>query len=412
MSAELNVQIKLNLLDGEVQNLSNKLKGVLGSAVGQAASQKPPTASQRAEQHPDVIAANVKKKIEQQISQMTTARNKVTQQVAMSAIRQQGLYAMGQKRQEAVVAMSSAKIETESTRNRLVAAKVETENIRKKIQETRLSKILNPEPKKEFGAVEAAKGMLRSLVLYRAISEAMSQLRNAIMAVVGAFEKAKKLYVGGALSGFGTRMQTQRTAVAQVLGISEQDILRFGDAYKKISSELKPSIDLISRNARALAETNIQFEILRVKLEAIASMVAAGVNPAIKDFMFIFDKFAEFITKKAESINKWASRAEQASSFITNPIFAMAKMGVRAWREKEEAKNPNKLDELKPQMRQLGASAWEKMGLVIGGGGATNYAKDTAHNTKRANNLLETISRHLAGQQRGDNVFQMSPQLP
>ena len=90
----------------------------------------------------------------------------------------------------------------------------------------------------------------------------------------------------------------------------------------------------------------------------------------------------------------------------------MAKMGVRAWREKEEAKNPNKLDELKPQMRQLGASAWEKMGLVIGGGGATNYAKDTAHNTKRANNLLETISRHLAGQQRGDNVFQMSPQLP
>lgn len=275
-----------------------------------------------------------------------------------------------------------------------------------------INKTIDAQKKQTISLADAAKGMLRSLIMYRLISEAMTQLRNVIMAVVNAFQQAKKLYVQGALSGFGTKIQTQRSVVAQVLGISEQDVLRFGNAYKYVNSQLKSSIDLISKNARSLAETNMQWEMMRVKLQALSSVVAIQVSPAIKDFTFIFGKLADFIINRAEQINKWAQKASFVSGMISSPFLTMAKTGIRAWRESEESKPENKMKELFPQMKQLGASAWEKMGLVIGGGGGTNYAKDTANNTKRTNNLLETISRHLATQQNGRDVFQSQPALP
>jgi len=41
-------------------------------------------------------------------------------------------------------------------------------------------------------------------------------------------------------------------------------------------------------------------------------------------------------------------------------------------------------------MKQLPASQWEHMGLIIGGSG-TNYAKDTAKNTAKMVQLLEKV---------------------
>jgi hypothetical protein len=46
-------------------------------------------------------------------------------------------------------------------------------------------------------------------------------------------------------------------------------------------------------------------------------------------------------------------------------------------------------------MKQLPASHWEKMGLVVGGG-ATNYARNTERNTRETAQALKTIAGFIA----------------
>jgi hypothetical protein len=42
-------------------------------------------------------------------------------------------------------------------------------------------------------------------------------------------------------------------------------------------------------------------------------------------------------------------------------------------------------------MKQMPASSWERMGLMIGGGGGTNYGQQTANHTKPVPALLAKI---------------------
>ena len=47
----------------------------------------------------------------------------------------------------------------------------------------------------------------------------------------------------------------------------------------------------------------------------------------------------------------------------------------------------------KPQawMKQMPASTWEHMGLQVGGGGGTDYNRQTAMNTKETNSHLKEL---------------------
>ena len=268
---------------------------------------------------------------------------------------------------------------------------------------------------------DAAKGMLRSLLMYRAISEALKMFKAALDSVVAAFEKAKKLYVGGALSGFGTRMQTSRTAIAGILGVSENDVIRFGEAYRYFSRQLKDSLDNIAKNARPLAETNMQWGVLKVKLESFASTVAVSLKPAIDSFI---DKTGELVDFLQKNTATTAKIAKTAWSFTPTSLIAGGLGGLfrglgslsgggsfMSGFLNQEMFGKNKSPNIPPQMKQLGASAWEKMGLVIGGTGGTNYAQQTATNTKTTNNLLRELKRSLDSQQQGHSVFQSQPSL-
>ena len=73
-----------------------------------------------------------------------------------------------------------------------------------------------------------------------------------------------------------------------------------------------------------------------------------------------------------------------------------------------------KAPEPQAQMKQMPASSWEKMGLVIGGGGGTNYAQQTAKNTEKSNSLLGKIANALANPKNsGDKLsFTAVPSTP
>lgn len=279
----------------------------------------------------------------------------------------------------------------------------------------------SPSSKGGVSIADAFQGMLRSLLMYRAIAEALTQLRNVIMAVVNAFNQAKKLYVGGALSGYGTKLQTSRSVASQVLGVGESDLMRFGEAYKYINRELSGAVSNISRNARPLAETNMQWKMLEVKFQSLASTIGVSFKPTLDKLIDGLGVLVDFIEKRTPNIialaqKAWAltptSIAFNSISGVSKGLGSLFGGGGYFGAANQAMFGGKKMDEIHAQMKQLPASAWEKMGLVIGGGGGTNYAKDTAHNTKKSNALLESIARHLAEQQRGHNVFQSAGSLP
>ena len=333
MSAELNVQVKLNVSKAEIQAIAAKLNKSLGGVLGSSPTARPTTP-------------------------ITTLNRAATDRANTEAAKKHGLTLK-----------------------------------------------------------DAAAGMLRSLILYRAISESLSMMKRAVDSVTDSFEKSKKLYVGGAMSGLGTRLQTQRTSIAGILGVSESDLMRFGDAYKYYSKELQGSLDIISKNARPLAETNMQWGALKVRIEAFGSSYAAAFKPAIDGFIQGLGDLIEFLTKNAGKISTIVDRIMKAS-----PLYWVAKAAQMAGAASAGANPFSGLDAYKnagkgqpglpPQMKQLSASSWEKMGLVIGGGGAANYPKQTADNTKRTVSLLQTIATRLSSQQEGKSVFQSIPAIP
>jgi hypothetical protein len=313
--------------------------------------------------------------------------------------------------------------------------------------------------KQGISLADAAAGMLRSLLIYRAISETLKMFKAALDSITSSFEKAKKLYVGGALSGFGTKLQANRTSVAQILGVNENDLMRFGEAYKTYSRKIEIAINAISKNARTLAETNMQFEVMKVKVSAVASDLATKLKPAFDHWIEGVEIMADWMLKHFPGIGNQSKTEAFSNQYQQNSqlfdtlaqkmnrysVYGRDKYGNQNYNEiigalsKHSEKSRKLLYKesgidisgqtvierllkeykglgkeskgLTPQMKQLGASAWEKMGLVIGGTGGTNYAQQTATNTKNTSNLLKELKKSLDSQQRGGNVFQSHPSL-
>lgn len=192
--------------------------------------------------------------------------------------------------------------------------------------------------------------------------------------IAQAFADSKKRYVGGALSGFGTKGFTTREVIGKILGVSPDDIYKFGDMTGFLKARLDGAISSMAANARVIAEANIEWEILKVKIEAIAVDIAAQLAPALT----LLGVVIEFLLNKMKFLIEFFKM--QISTSLLGLLF---KPGVGG--------GGGSMPALQPQMKQMPASTWERMGLVLGGTGASNYGKQTADNTKRTAKAVEAL---------------------
>ena len=127
-------------------------------------------------------------------------------------------------------------------------------------------------------------------------------------------------------------------------------------------------------------------------------------------FADVADKAAPVMRTFADATSEWI---QLVTNFINSPAFKIITFGprtvakVEGWGLRQYFKlfsggRDMKLKDSGPApqpqswMKQLPASSWEKMGLVIGGGGGANPAMQTAHNTKSMAQDMKKLVSYLA----------------
>jgi len=218
------------------------------------------------------------------------------------------------------------------------------------------------------------------------VGAALLGFKKAIEGSKGAIEKAFGIYTGAAQAGLSTNFYQSRNSSASILGIqgNPNQVFQFGAALKYVTDRTREANKVLSNTAKPLATVAIDARILMNNLSALSASIANGFAPAIDALV--------------NKLSEWTLTAMRHSKDIGNVILAMSGLGgaaLAAYQATHKGSGlGSKLPAMIPNMKQLPASAWEHMGLVIGGGGL-NYQRVIATNSTKQVNLLGVIARAL-----------------
>jgi len=270
--------------------------------------------------------------------------------------------------------------------------------------------------------------------------------------VIPAIKNAAQLYAKSLTTGLNTKFLASRGMAAKILGVSEEEVIRFGKALDWLNPKIREDAAILAAAATPLATTNAYFEILKIKIESLGTQIAMALKPTLDSAIRSVSAFVEVLrkstiiesvlepafwvlTKIGQSIGIIVSGVElvfkslgdlisilmakiwNAYQMILHPfdkskrdnidtdammkdfdkdVTGMAQGISTQWAELL-GKGQNKKDLPNPQsyMKQLGASALEHMGLIMGGGGS-NPAKETSKHTKQMVTILNQIHRSMS----------------
>jgi hypothetical protein len=252
----------------------------------------------------------------------------------------------------------------------------------------------------------AVKGMTAAVgVLSKVLHDFVSGIRDS-------YDKARQLYAKALMSGLGLGFTTKRGVMASIIGVSEEDVLKFGDAMKYLNPKLEWATSNLAKTAPALAQVSYDFKILETDMEAMYATIGADLAPALEDLTHWFEVITQMATELYKQLPKDStdSFAENTGQSLLNAVFGNAigsAIGTLIGTQAKIVDATTKHDALKQPaafMKQMGASHWEKMGLVVGrGGDSTNdlIRKSNMHLKKIADAVTKSVTH------RGD--FGMSP---
>lgn len=228
------------------------------------------------------------------------------------------------------------------------------------------------------GAAGAAAGI--------ALKKIFDLLHSSLERLVDAFENARKLYAKSLTTGFGLQMTAKRAGLSEVLGVSEKDLFQFGQSIKFVGNRLDFSNSIIAKTAPSLTATAYQFRILKKDLDSLFASLAADAAPSIRIFADGISKFVIALTRFFHD------------DPIGKLILQLSTLNIKGagyllgGKDSGDAPNPVSY------MQQIHASALEHMGLVVGGiGQGTDYAMQTAQNTKATAKAVETLLQKIGG---------------
>ena len=281
-----------------------------------------------------------------------------------------------------------------------------------------------------------------------------------------AAERASSMYAKALHSGLGLQTTQSRSSLAGVIGVSEDEVWQYGAAIQFLNGRLDWSNKILSATNPTLTETAWNLKILSADFTAMWAVIGSKASGSINMMIHALDELVKYITSHAEKLlgligmrdeTPQETRNRNNASFGQNNSDIVEKVGGTMGMKKGMMESygefaqrvvsetlqrttneggSNKLgkaaglqgtdaemfkrwiaENRKPLgagsggapdpnsfIKQMPASSWEKMGLVIGGTGGTNYNQQTANNTKTANGLLKQISSHLANQMRGGSI--------
>lgn len=263
----------------------------------------------------------------------------------------------------------------------------------------------------QLGAVMAGLRSTLGLVQF-----AFQKLLEPMRAMLAVADSARRLYARGVLSGTGVGYSAQMGTLANIIGVSEDQVMQFGRAMQYLGDRVKFSTGILAKNNPVMTELGWTIKTMQSSFAALASEISATFAPILK-------KLAEDAAAGADKMTvAWSNfiRNQRAMSFAENsgldivrdpsnskaPFLGFKRAGdddtqmiggalgekigkefekyLERWGASQAAQGGG------VSANRLAASAWEKMGLVLGSGGQ-NHAEATARNTARMAGMMQTM---------------------
>lgn len=274
-------------------------------------------------------------------------------------------------------------------------------------------------------------------------------------------ENAKTLYAKSLSSGLGLGLVSRRSALASILGVSEVEVIKFGMALNYLNSKIQTSTAILANTATNLASVSWEASIFKLNLSAIGAQMMSVIGGGFSDFLkglnlfmetlmktdavmaiaevlkfsfvglsdamqvvFIaigglvegFQVIADTMTWLMHIINNLIAKIPGAGKLGFKPIdtthdFDKSVAGANALLAQAQHlwDSNGKISGVpSPQsmMKQLPASTWERMGLVMGGGGNT-----TNDLIRKSNGYLKTIAHAVTGGVARGRQFGLDPNI-
>lgn len=263
------------------------------------------------------------------------------------------------------------------------------------------------------GAAAATGGVMAALI---AVGTALKTFGKAIDLARDSIQRAFTTYTGAAQQGLSTRFFTQRQALSGLLGVqgNPNQVFMFGDAVSKLNAKIAPAVKTMSEAAQPLADTAAKMQLLRIDTQALGADIAMKLKPAIDGFVGALDALINFLERHAETI---ANIIKSAPGIFLGSIPGLGEGTTKSivdtimtLFEAKGASMQATLPKLMPFAKQIPASTWEHMGLVVGSAGMQDYARRTAVGVEKLVTILSRPTGYVspAGVPR---VFGMNPNV-
>lgn len=278
-----------------------------------------------------------------------------------------------------------------------------------------------------------------------AIGIAVLAFREAVANFRRSVEQARVMYAATLHSGYGLQTGYKLQTAGRVIGVDPNTVWQFGAAFAQVATRLKEATEILSQTNPVLTKTSWEFGILETDIQAFWASVSEKFAPSAQEFIGWIDKivksltpgaysphmtrFSEFAQKELgmfamtshagatgrlyEAIKSEGGQGAMLKKQHEGGIFDVLNNSSASQRSrwfKQAGLNADDatwfLDMAKKwknfipsstaptpnaYMRQLPASRWEHMGLIVGGGGGTNYPRQTAEHTKKAATYLSQL---------------------
>lgn len=246
------------------------------------------------------------------------------------------------------------------------------------------------------GAAAMTGGVVAGLM---AVGIAIKGLIKVMHESIRAYQEAPKLYAKAMTSGLSLKFVTKRSMLAEIMGVSIEDVSRFGIQMQFLNPKIEWASSVLANTNRNLTSVGWSFKIVGNDFKAMFARIANDGAPALRKFLDGLHKIIITSTGFYDLISKQLGGKFMGalwSGMLGFPLSIGTDMGA--------APAPLSF------MKQLPASSWEKMGLVIGGGGGSNPAMQTAHNTKSmAQDMKKLVSYVARGGGAGTFNLQNAP---
>lgn len=235
------------------------------------------------------------------------------------------------------------------------------------------------------GSASAAGATGITLGALIAVGLALKGLEKIVSETARTYDRARLQYANALMSGgLPLGSSIKRSNLASVLGVSENDVYKFGAAVAQISPKIKYANEVLAKNALNLTSVAWEFKALGVNLDALFSSLGNIAAPALRKFAGGLSNIVNVIDKFVNNHPTLVGAAINGAAWavgVGNFIGATGALGKDGGAAGAPRGYPN----------QLPAGNLEHMGLVIGNTGINSFAKTTAINTGKMVTLLQMI---------------------